>query len=49
MSLTTDQARTLAGAGGNVVSASGGKIGSIGQIYLDDATGDPTCITAITG
>ena len=49
MSLTTDQARTLAGSGGNVVSADGGKIGGIGQIYLDDATGDPTWVTAKTG
>ena len=49
MSLTTDQARTLAGSGGNVVSTSGGKIGSIGQIYLDDATGRPSWITAKTG
>ncbi|GAA1839962.1 YsnF/AvaK domain-containing protein [Microlunatus capsulatus] len=49
MSLTTDQARTLAGSGGNVVSTDGGKIGGIGQIYLDDATGDPTWVTAKTG
>ena len=49
MSLTTDQARTLAGSGGNVVSTSGGKIGGIGQIYLDDATGQPSWITAKTG
>jgi uncharacterized protein (TIGR02271 family) len=49
VSLTTDQARTLAGSGGNVVSTSGGKIGAIGQIYLDDATGQPSWITAKTG
>ena len=49
MSLTTDQARTLAGAGGNVVSTDGGKIGGIGQIYLDDSTGSPTWVTAKTG
>jgi uncharacterized protein (TIGR02271 family) len=49
VSLTTDQARTLAGSGGNVVSTSGGKIGGIGQIYLDDATGQPSWITAKTG
>jgi uncharacterized protein (TIGR02271 family) len=34
---------------GNVVSASGEKIGSIGQIYLDDQTGEPTFVTAKTG
>jgi uncharacterized protein (TIGR02271 family) len=49
VSLTTDQARTLAGSGGNVVSTSGGKIGGLGQIYLDDSTGEPTWVTAKTG
>jgi sporulation protein YlmC with PRC-barrel domain len=34
---------------GNVVSASGDKIGSIGQIYLDDQTGEPTFVTVNTG
>ena len=34
---------------GNVVSASGEKIGSIGQVYLDDQTGEPTFVTANTG
>ena len=34
---------------GNVVSTSGDKIGSIGQIYLDDQTGEPTFVTANTG
>ena len=34
---------------GNVVSASGDKIGSIGQIYLDDQTGEPSFVTANTG
>jgi uncharacterized protein (TIGR02271 family) len=34
---------------GNVISSSGEKIGSIGQIYLDDQTGDPTFVTASTG
>jgi hypothetical protein len=33
----------------SVVSASGEKIGSIGQIYLDDQTGEPTFVTANTG
>ena len=34
---------------GNVVSASGDKIGSVGQVYLDDQTGEPTFVTANTG
>jgi hypothetical protein len=34
---------------GDVVSASGEKIGNVGQIYLDDQTGEPTFVTANTG
>jgi len=34
---------------GNVISSSGDKIGSIGQVYLDDQTGEPTFMTANTG
>jgi uncharacterized protein (TIGR02271 family) len=34
---------------GNVISSSGDKIGSIGQVYLDDQTGEPTFVTANTG
>jgi len=49
VSLTTEQARTLAGGGGNVLGADGDKIGGIGQIYLDDSTGDPSWVTAKTG
>jgi hypothetical protein len=36
-------------SGGNVVSTSGDKIGSIGQIYLDDETGEPSFVAANTG
>jgi sporulation protein YlmC with PRC-barrel domain len=40
----------LAGlSGGNVVTTSGDKIGSIGQIYLDDQTGEPSFVAANTG
>ena len=34
---------------GDVISASGEKIGSVGQIYLDDQSGEPTFVTANTG
>ena len=34
---------------GDVLSASGEKIGSVGQLYLDDQTGEPTFVTANTG
>ena len=48
MSITTDQAKRL-GTSGKVLARSGGKIGSIGQIYLDDTTGDPAWVTVKTG
>lgn len=34
---------------GDVLSASGEKIGGVGQIYLDDQSGEPTFVTASTG
>ena len=34
---------------GDVLSASGEKIGSVGQVYLDEQTGEPTFVTANTG
>jgi len=34
---------------GNVISSSGDKIGSIGQIYVDDQTGEPTFVAVKTG
>ena len=34
---------------GNVVTTSGDKIGGIGQVYLDDQTGEPSFVTANTG
>lgn len=49
MSITTEQVSTLHNSGGNVVSTSGTKIGSIGQIYLDNTTNEPTWVTVKTG
>ncbi|MGO4187969.1 DUF2382 domain-containing protein [Pseudarthrobacter sp. TAF60_1] len=34
---------------GNVVGSDGSKIGSIGQLYADDETGEPTWVTVKTG
>src|SRR3954466_16162441 len=36
-------------SGGNVVTTSGDKIGSIGPIYLDDQTGKPSFVATNTG
>ena len=47
--ITTDEVRQLLQGGGNVVSADGGKIGSIGQVYLDDQTSQPEWVTTKTG
>jgi uncharacterized protein (TIGR02271 family) len=47
--LSTDQAQQLLGGGGNVVDNDGDKIGSIGQIFLDDQSGRPEWVTVKTG
>lgn len=47
--ITTEHLDTILGGGGNVVSQHGDKIGGIGQVYLDDETGEPSWVTAKTG
>ena len=47
MSITTEQLQALSGRGH--VYAGSEKVGSIGQIYLDDATGQPSWVTVKTG
>ncbi|MGI3786284.1 MAG: YsnF/AvaK domain-containing protein [Janthinobacterium lividum] len=49
MSITAAQLRELPDFDGNVVAPDGDKIGAIGQVYLDDQTGDPSWVTAKTG
>jgi uncharacterized protein (TIGR02271 family) len=49
MPITRKQLDSLTTSGGNVVSANGQKIGSIGQVYVDDSTGEPSFVTAKTG
>ena len=39
----------LLNAGGNVLTTDGDKIGSIGQVYADDESGEPTFVTVKTG
>lgn len=48
MSITIDQLQGLDGHG-KVVAEHGDKVGSIGQIYLDDTTGAPNWVTVKTG
>jgi uncharacterized protein (TIGR02271 family) len=47
--LTKEHIDDLLQRNGNVLSTDGNKIGSIGQVYADDATGQPTWVTAKTG
>jgi uncharacterized protein (TIGR02271 family) len=47
MALTSDQLASV--TNGNVLQANGNKIGGVGQIYLDDQTGEPNWVTVKTG
>ena len=49
MTITTKQLRAIAESAGDVRTISGDKIGSIGQIYVDLSTGEPSWVTARTG
>ncbi|MFJ6002299.1 DUF2382 domain-containing protein [Arthrobacter sp. NPDC092385] len=40
---------TLLSGRGQVLASDGSKIGSVGQVYLDDQTGDPSWVTVKTG
>jgi uncharacterized protein (TIGR02271 family) len=48
MSITIDQLQGLTGHG-KVVTEHGDKVGSIGQVYIDDTTGAPNWVTVKTG
>jgi uncharacterized protein (TIGR02271 family) len=48
MPITTNDLDVLA-QGGDVVTADSDKIGGIGQVYVDDQTGEPSWVTAKTG
>jgi uncharacterized protein (TIGR02271 family) len=48
MIITTDQLQRLDGHG-KVVTDHGDKVGSIGQVYVDDTTGAPNWVTVKTG
>ena len=45
--ISTEQIQSL--TGGNAVDSEGSKIGSVGQIYLDDQSGQPEWVTVKTG
>jgi uncharacterized protein (TIGR02271 family) len=47
--LNTEQAQQLLSGGGNVLDKHGDKVGSVGQVFLDDESGQPEWITVKTG
>ncbi|WP_258805183.1 PRC and DUF2382 domain-containing protein [Pseudarthrobacter sp. NS4] len=47
--LNRENIEDLLNKGGNVIGSDGEKIGSIGQLYADDDTGEPTWVTVKTG
>jgi PRC-barrel domain len=47
--ITRTQLGSLVSLGGEVLSADGQRIGSIGQVYVDDSTGEPNFVTVRTG
>jgi uncharacterized protein (TIGR02271 family) len=49
MTITTKQLHAIAESGGDVRTTGGDKIGSIGQIYVDLSTGEPSWVTVRTG
>ena len=49
MSFTVDQLQAVLDRGGEVHDAAGERVGGAGQVYADDATGEPTFVTVKTG
>src|SRR5215207_9142054 len=47
--LDNDEVQQVLSGGGNLVSEDGAKVGSIGQVYLDDQTSQPDWVTVKTG
>jgi uncharacterized protein (TIGR02271 family) len=47
--ISTEQVRSLLTGGGDVLGEDGTKIGSIGQVYLDDRSSEPEWVTTRTG
>lgn len=47
--ISTEQIQTLLENGGSVIGENDTKIGAIGQVFLDDTTGNPDWVTVKTG
>lgn len=49
MTIRGEDVDTIAGGGGDVRTSSGDRVGKVGQIYLDDESGQPSWVTVKTG
>lgn len=47
--ISTDDAQALLTNGGSVLDGDGDKIGKVGQVFLDETSGEPAWVTAKTG
>ena len=47
--ISTSEVQNLLASGGTVVGTDGDKIGKVGQVFLDDQTGNPEWVTVSTG
>jgi hypothetical protein len=49
MTIRSEDVNAILGGGGEVRTSGGDKVGKVGQVYLDDETGEPSWVTVTTG
>ena len=49
MTIRSEDVDRIFGGGGEVRTSGGDKVGKVGQVYLDDETGEPSWVTVKTG
>jgi hypothetical protein len=49
MTIRSEDINMIVGGGGEVRTSSGDKVGKVGQVYLDDQSGQPSWVTVRTG
>jgi sporulation protein YlmC with PRC-barrel domain len=49
MTIRSEDINTIIGGGGEVRTSGGDKVGKVGQVYLDDQSGQPSWVTVRTG
>ena len=45
MTIRSEDVDRIVGGGGEVRTSGGDKVGNVGQVYLDDETGQPSWVT----